>query len=156
MQDVPAGEDAVHVRHQGRIDDGTVRGRVELDAGFLGQFVLRHQSDGKEHGIAVDAEGLFRYEGPVLHRRHFYPFHPITAENVGRLAGKVEGNAEVVQALDNVAGEAGGVGHDFDHSLHLASDPAHAPGHDEPDVARADHDDFLAGNVAFDIDEALG
>ena len=60
-----------------------------------------------------------------------------------------------MEALHDIAGEARGVGQYLDDGVHLATYPAHAPGHDQTDVARADDDNILARHIAFDIDQAL-
>ena len=70
--------------------------------------------------------------------------------------GQVQRDVEIVQALDDVAGQAAGIGHDLHAGQDLGAFQCHAAGHDQADVAAAQDQDTLAHHVAFHVDIALG
>ena len=68
---------------------------------------------------------------------------------------QVERDVVVVQALHDVAVEAGGERHQLDAGEHLRALQRHAARHDEADVAGAEDHHALAGHVALQVDELL-
>jgi hypothetical protein len=65
----------------------------------------------------------------VFHGSYFHSLNPVIAENTGSLAGKVERDVKIIQALDYVPGKPCGVRHYFYHSLDITANPAHPSGH---------------------------
>ena len=55
----------------------------------------------------------------------------------------------------HITGQAVREGADFQDSLDFTAFQGHAAGHDEADVATAEDDDFLTGQIAFHVDHAL-
>ena len=70
--------------------------------------------------------------------------------------GEEERDAEILEALLDVPGEAAGIGHQLGHHLHLRPLEGHPAGHNQADVAAAEDDDLLARHIALDVDELLG
>lgn len=69
--------------------------------------------------------------------------------------GKIQRNIIIVQALYNIAGQTVGERADFQHCLHLAAFKAHAARHDKADIAAAQNNDFVPGDIAFHVNHAL-
>ena len=90
-----------------------------------------------------------------IHLGNGYATKALTAFNVNDRMAQVQGNIEVVQALDNVAIQAGRIGHQFHTGQHLGALQGHAASHDQADVATAQNHHSLARHVAFQVDEFL-
>ena len=82
-------------------------------------------------------------------------FDAFFALNVDDGMREVEGDAVIVEALDDVALETAGIGHELGDAEDFRAFERHAARHDEADVAAAQNDDALAGHIAVNIDEAL-
>ena len=138
MEDVSAGEHpgdgslAAFVHHR------PVGDRVQFHPGFLGKLVFGDESHGQQQGIAGDQ--FFRAgDGPFVraYGGDGDPFHPFFAVDFHHRVAQLQGDAEILQALDNVPGQAPGIGHQLANSFHLGPFQGHAPGHDKPNVPGA-------------------
>ena len=69
---------------------------------------------------------------------------------------QIKRNVIVVQALNDVAVQAGGEGHQLHAGQHLRALQGHAAGHNQADVAAAQDDHPAAGHIAHEVDELLG
>jgi len=67
----------------------------------------------------------------------------------------MKGNAEIMQALDDVAPETVGVRHDLEHPGDLHAFEGQPPRHDQTDVARAEDGHSPSRQVAEQVDELL-
>ena len=82
-------------------------------------------------------------------------FNTVFTVNEGDGVGQLQRNIEVVEALDDVTGQAVGVRHDFSHTFDVRAFEGHTAGHDQSDIAGAEDNDFFTGHVAFHVDETL-
>ena len=82
--------------------------------------------------------------------------HALLALDVHHGVAELQGDAVVVQALDDVALQAAGIGHDLRHDLDLCALEGQTAGHDEADVAAAQDDHLPAGHIALHVDQTLG
>ena len=69
--------------------------------------------------------------------------------------GEIKRNAEVVQALNDIPGETGGVALDLDDCQHFHADPGTAAGHDQPDISGTEDHRPAPRDVAVDVDQPL-
>ena len=157
VEHVAAGEDAGHGGLQLLVHHGAGGAGGDLHAGHLGELVLRDQAHGQQQGVA--GEILFRAGngleiGPDL--GHGDALEVLAAVDVHDGVAQEQGDAEVVQALDDVPLEAAGVGHQLHAGVDLGAQEGHAAGHDEADVAGAQDDHLFAGHDALQIGELLG
>ena len=76
--------------------------------------------------------------------------------NVHDGVGQIQRDAVILQALDDIAVEAAGIGHELHAGQHLRPLQRHAPGHDEADVPAAQDHHPAAGHVALQVHEFLG
>lgn len=99
---------------------------------------------GAGDGAAVGADLGDRHAGVAL-----------AALDVDDGVAEVERNAKIVEALDDIALEAAGIGHQLSNGEDFCALERHAAGHDEADVAAAKDDDAAADHAALDVDKAL-
>ena len=78
------------------------------------------------------------------------------AVNIGDGMAQVQGDAIVVEALLDVAGQAAGIGLHFIDGLHMGPLQRHAAGHDHADVAAAQNDHLPAHHEVAQVDVLLG
>ena len=85
-----------------------------------------------------------------------HPGDPLLALDVDDGVAQLQGDAVVIQALDDVPLQAAGIGHQLRHALDLGALQGHAAGHNQADVAAAQNDHLSARQIAFQVDKALG
>ena len=90
------------------------------------------------------------------HLGHRHAGNPVLSLDIHHRMAQLQGDAEIIQALDNVALQTAGVGHQLCHQQYFGALQRHAPGHDQADVPGAQDDHPAARHVAFHIDQALG
>ena len=157
MEYISAGEHAGQRGHQVVIHNGTLRGGGKADARRLAQFVFRDQAGRKDQAVAGDVK--FRAGNGtalVVHLGYGDTFHSALALDMYDGAVVADGNIEVLQALGDIARQSAGVRHDLDHALHFGPFDDELPGHDEADVAGTQNDDLPAGQIAVQVQIALG
>ena len=91
----------------------------------------------------------------VIHLRNRNARETLAPLNVDHGMAEHEGDIVVLQALDDVAVEAAGIGHQLHAGQHLGALKGHAAGHDEADIATAEDDHALAGHIALKVDKFL-
>ena len=64
-------------------------------------------------------------------------------------------NVEIIETLLNVARKTARVGHQLANGVHLCTLQCHTARHDQTDVARAENDNFFAGEIPFEVDVLL-
>jgi len=64
---------------------------------------------------------------------------------------QVERNIVVIQTLRNVAGQAGGIWHQLEHSLHMGAFQGHSAGHNHTDIAGTQNNDLFAGHAVIEV-----
>ena len=69
--------------------------------------------------------------------------------------GKIQGDIVVIQALDDIAVQAVGIGAELHTGQHLGALQRHAARHNKADIAGAENDHPAADHVALHIDIAL-
>ena len=84
------------------------------------------------------------------------PSHPFLALDIHHRVAQFQGDAEVVQALHNVALQAAGIGHQLRHAEHLGPFQRHPAGHDQADIAGAQDHHPAPGQIPFHIHQPLG
>ena len=67
----------------------------------------------------------------------------------------IDGDAEVFEALHDVAFETAGIRHELDDSLDVRALKGHPARHDETDVSAAEDDDAFAHEIALDVAHLL-
>ena len=139
------------------VDARAARGVVQLHAGALRHLVFWQQAHRQEQRVA----GHTRFgagdhlQGPGIHARHVHGGQAAFALEARDGGAQMQGNAEVVEALHDVAAQPGRMGHDLEHTHHLGALAHHAPRHDEADVARTQHDHTAAGQASLQVHEVL-
>ena len=68
---------------------------------------------------------------------------------------QIQGDVIVLQALHDVAVQAGGIGHQLYAGQHLGALQGHAARHDQADIAAAQDDHAAAGHIALEVDKLL-
>ena len=64
-------------------------------------------------------------------------------------------NIVILQALNDIAVQAGGIGHDLNAGEDFGSLKRHAAGHDQSDIAGTENNDTPPGHESFQIDKTL-
>ena len=131
VQHVARRKDAGDAGLEAFVDGGAARHGVQGHTGGAAQLVFGQQPAGEEQGVAGIVLLGAGHRLAVFHPSQGDPLHPFLALNVHHGVAEFEGDAEVVQTLDDVA-------------------------LDEPDVAGAEDDHLAPRQIALDIDEALG
>ena len=157
VEHVAAGEDAGDGALPVLPDHRAVGAGVDLHARLAAQLVLGQQAHGEQQGVAVE-DHLRAGDGAALfiHLRHHHLLQPVPAPNVGDGVAQIEGNVEVVEALDDVPGQTAGVGHQLHAGQDLGPLQGHAAGHDQADVAGAQDDHPPTHHIALHVQKALG
>ena len=128
VQHVAGGKDAGDAGLQALVDGGAARHRAEGDAGGPAQLVFGQQAAGEQQGVTVVVL-LGAGDGPaVFHPGQGDALDPLLALNVHHRVAELEGDAVVVQALDDVPLQAARIGHQLGHHLHLGPLPGSCGG----------------------------
>ena len=130
---------------------------VQRHPGLGGDLVFRDQAHGEEEGVTVHpppgaGDGA---AGPV-HLAQFHPLQPPGPEDPGDGGLEVEGDAEVVEALDYVPLQPPGGGALFGHAQHLGPLQGEPPGHDQADVPGPQEHHPAAHHQVFGVHQVLG
>ena len=157
VEHIARGKHAGYAGLQALVHGGAVGDGVELHPGGAAQLVLRDQAAGQQQGVALIAL-LRARDGPVfpVHLGDGNRLHPLFALDVHHRMAQLQGDAVVVQALDDVPLQPAGIGHQLRHHLDLGPLQGHAAGHDEPDIAGAQDDHLPTGHIALHIHQPLG
>ena len=157
LQHVAAGEDPGYAGHAPLVHHGSAGDRVQGHAAGPGQLVFRDQAHGQKQRVAGD-QAPGGVDGPpgLVHLGDGHALQTVLAVDLGHGGAEVQGDAEVLQALDDVALESAGVGQKLADGLPPGALQGQAPGHDQADVAGAENDHPLAHQIAFDVHELLG
>ena len=138
MEDISTGKDTGEAGLHTLIDQRTAGHRRHLRPQLLGQFILRKKSYRQEQRITGN---VFFCAGdgfhPLIHFRQGHAFHPLFSMDLHHCGGQLQGDAEIVQALDNVPFQAAGVGHDLCYRMDLCPFQCHPARHDKADITGA-------------------
>ena len=69
---------------------------------------------------------------------------------------ELQGNVEIIEALDDVPLQSAGIGHQLRNHQNLGPLQGHAPGHDQADIAAAQDDHSAPRQEALDVHQPLG
>ena len=154
---ISAGEHALDAGLHVLIDHGAVGAAVHLHIHLPRQFIFWHQTDAQQQGVAGKA--LFRAGDRAavgIHRRDRDPLQALLSHDIRHRVGQVQGDVVIPEALDDIAVQAAGIGHQFHAGQNLCALQGHTAGHDQADVAAAEDDDPFPHQISLDIEEALG
>ena len=157
MEDVTAGKHAGDVGLQALVHHRAIGHRRKFHPCPPAQLILRDQPAGEQQSVTVvvllgagDGAAVFIHLG----QRHAGEALP--ALDIHHRVAELQWDAEVVQALDDVALKPPGVGHQLRHHLDMGALQGHPPGHNEADVTAAQNHHFFSRHKAFDIHQPLG
>ena len=155
MQNVTGCEDTGNVGFQALVDSGTVGDGVDGNTGGLAQLVLGDQAAGQQQGVTL-IEFFSAGDGlATVNLCQGDAFHALLALDVHDSVAQLQGDAEVIQTLDDVTLQTAGVGHQFGNDLNLCAFQSHTAGHDQADVTGTQNHALTAGQESFHVDQAL-
>ena len=156
MQYITAGKHAGNGGFHVFIYHRAIGAGVHLHAGTAAKFVFRDQANRQQHGIAVKDHLRAGYGAAVRsYLGDNHPFYAVFALNVTDGVGEIQGNIEIMQALDNVAGQASGIRHDLHAGQNFGSFQTHTASHDQANVTGTEDDHPAAYQVSFHVQIAL-
>ena len=156
MEHVSAGKNAGNRGFQALVYRGAVGNGRHLYPEPGGEFIFRNQADGKEESITWNIFLRSGYGLSVfIHLCERNTLYPFLAVNVDDGVAQLQGNAEILKALDNISLQAAGIRHQLRNHLYLCTLQSHAACHDQANVAGAQDDDLPARHKALHVDQTL-
>ena len=156
MKRVSAGEQARRACLKIVVDDGATRHGVERHARIGRKRIFGNKAHGKQQRVARNATlGTRNRCVMAINFAHDDSFKLRGAFNAHDRRRRMQRNAEVVEALHNIASQAAWRGVDFEHAGHTRAREREATRHDEADVARTKNHHVAAGSTALQVHEVL-
>ena len=156
MQHVAAGEDARDAGLQHIIDLRAGGQRRDLHARALAELILRNETDGEQQRIAVEMDLTARNRTAVfIDLGDGYAGQALLALDIDDGMAEIQRNIVVIEALNDIAVQAGRERHQLGTGEDLRALQRHAAGHDQADIAGAEDHDALAGHIAHEVDVLL-
>ena len=120
------------------------------------EFIFRNEAAGKKQAVACIPDLRSRNRLSLCidlcDRNRLKPLPALGPDDGVR---KEERNAEVIQALHDIAAKAGGIRHQLHHRLYAGTLKRHAPCHDQTDISGSKDDCLLPRHQAFNVDHPL-
>ena len=157
MEHVSTRKYACHRSLQPFIHHGSMGLFIHSGPQSPGQLVLRNQAYRQQQGVAAirflcSRDGFLVF----IYLRQRYPFNMVFSLDIDHRMVQFQWNPVILQALDDIPGEAAGLRHNLGHHLYRGPFQSHAPGHDKANISRAQDHDLFARHIAFHIHQPLG
>ena len=156
VKHIAACKDSRHAGLEGFIDHGSGGGGGDLNACPEAQLVFRNQAAGKEQCITVKFD--LRSGNRIsffIHLGNGHAFQAFAAADIRDGVAEIERNIIVLEALNDVPVQAGGIRHELHTGKDFCPLKGHPPGHDQADIARTEDHNAFPRHQAFQVDEAL-
>ena len=156
MERVSAGEQARRARLKIVVDDGAARHGVERHTCVGRKRIFGNKAHGKQQRVTRNAAlGAWNRRVMVIDLAHDNGFELRGAFNAHDRRRRMQRNAEVIEALHDIASQAARRGVDFEYAGHARACEREAARHDEADVARTKNHHIAARSATLQVHEVL-
>ena len=156
MERVSAGEQACRTRLKIVVNDGAARHGVERHARVGRKRIFGNKAHGKQQRVTWNAAlGAQNRRVTVIDLAHDDSLKLRGAFNAHDRRRRMQRNAEIIEALHDIASQTARRGVDLEHAGHARAREREAARHDEADVARTKDHHIAARSTALQVHEVL-